>query len=484
MGEEISRTEYSEEDFQAYADQVSAELDEFRSMLDQWPFDSAHPRAGMELELNLVDPEGEPSMRAAEVLSMINDPLFVHELGKFNVELNLPPRQLGPTGLTAFYESMRSSFNDADVRASQMNARLVAIGMLPTLGEDRLVADSLVENPRFRVLNSELGRLRGGPLKLDLKGMEGLQQEFDSIAPEAACTSHQIHLQVNPSRFAAWWNASQAIAGVQLAMGANSPFVAGRRCYAESRIVVFDQATDTHFGPESGDDRPRVWFGDGWISSVLDLFEENSAHWQPILPELPEADTSDGPDPLKAMGLLNGTIYRWNRPVYDVAGGSPHLRIENRVLPAGPSSVDMVANLALYAGLARALAEQEHSVWTAESHDMAERNFIAGYTDGITAELEWPGVGKLPATRLVIEHLLGLAAAGLQSFGVDAAEITRYLGVIEQRASRGVNGASWQTDAIFARERAGESREQALRGMLGDYLTHQRSGAPVHEWEL
>ncbi|OYO02270.1 glutamate-cysteine ligase family protein [Enemella evansiae] len=484
MGEDISRTDYSDADFKAYADRVAGQREELERLLVEWPFDLAHPRAGMEVELNLVDAEQRPALVAKEVLGAINDPQFVHELGKFNIELNLPPRALGPTGLSAFYEMLRSTLNDADQRAGGLGARLAVIGMLPTLTEDDLGPDSLVENPRYTMLDSELRRRRGGPVRIQLPGTEladGI--DFATIAPEAACTSHQIHLQVAPEQFAAYWNASQAIAGVQLAMGANSPFFAGRLGYAESRIAVFDQATDDRSAQEQAEGaRPRVWFGDHWIGSPLELFDENT-DWRPLLPDLEEEQAGDGPPPLRALCLLNGTIYRWNRAVYDVAGGAPHLRIENRVLPAGPTSLDMVANLALYAGLTRALADQEHPAWSEEGYAIARDNFTAGQIHGMAAELSWPGIGTVAAATLVREQLLPLAAAGLQSYGVEAAEVSRYLGVIENRAAAGVNGATWQTAAVAARERAGEDRSRALRGMVEDYLTLQRSGLPVHEWE-
>lgn len=484
MGEDISRTDYTEADFQAYAERVAAQRDELAHLLSEWPFDLAHPRAGMEVELNLVGTGARPVKLADEVLRAINDPQFVHELGRFNLELNLPPRALGPTGLTAFFETLRSTLNDAEQRARGLDAQLAVIGILPTLSEEDLGEQALVRHPRYTMLDGELRRRRGGPVRIQLPGTEladGI--DFATIAPEAACTSHQIHLQVAPEQFSAYWNASQAIAGVQLAMGANSPFFAGRRGYAESRIAVFDQATDDRSPRERADGaRPRVWFGDRWIHSPLDLFDENTG-WRPLLPDLEEDAEAEGAPPLRALCLLNGTIYRWNRAVYDVVGGVPHLRVENRVLPAGPTSLDMIANLAFYAGLTRSLADQEHPAWAEENYAIARDNFTAGQIHGMAAELSWPGIGTVAAPVLVLEHLLPLAAAGLQSYGVAAEEVSRYLGVIEHRAAARVNGATWQTAAVTARERAGEDRPGALRGMVEDYLSLQRSGMPVHEWE-
>ncbi|GAB3710646.1 glutamate--cysteine ligase [Mariniluteicoccus flavus] len=489
MGDDIGRSDYTDEDFARFRKAAAAELEQLRTMLDEHAFDEANPRAGMELEINLVDANEEPALNNAAVLQAINDPQFVPELGLFNIEMNLPPRQLGPSGLSAFEHTIRSTFNDARSRAGSLGVRLAAIGILPTLGRGHLTSDSLSDNLRYRVMDEQMRRMRGGrPVALDISGAERLEWTVDSIAPEAACTSHQIHLQVAPSVFPAYWNASQAIAGIQLALGANSPYFLGRRLWAESRIALFDQSTDLR-SPEqkAAEDKPRVWFGERWITSMVDLFEENERHFEPILPETGEEATDaveDAVPEFSALSMLNGTVYRWNRPVYDVAGGAAHVRVENRVLPAGPTVVDMLANTAFYAGLTRALATQDHPVWRDEAYAVAERNFLAGARDGIEATIAWPGQGERPVRELVLDTLLPLAAAGLEMWGVEPDDIATYLGVIEGRATAGVNGASWQVAAVEARERAGEGRDDALRGMLRDYLALMSGNEPVHTWEV
>src|SRR5262249_56980619 len=105
--------------------------------------------------------------------------------------------------------------------------------------------------------------------------------------------------------------------------------------------------------------RPRVWFGERWITSVFDLFEENIRYFPALLPicedEDPLAALQSGSCPrLDEMTLHNGTIYRWNRPVYAAVDGKPHLRVENRVLPAGPPGAGTNAKTALYFRLVRA----------------------------------------------------------------------------------------------------------------------------------
>jgi hypothetical protein len=313
----------------------------------------------------------------------------------------------------------------------------------------------------------------------------------DSIAPEAACTSVQFHMQVPPERFAAHWNASQAVAAIQVAIGANSPFLCGRRLWDETRIALFEQATDTR--PEelkAQGVRPRVWFGERWITSVFDLFEENVRYFPPLLPILDDEDPvtvlHDGGVPsLAELRLHNGTIYRWNRPVYDILDGRPHLRVENRVLPAGPTVVDMLANAAFYFGLVRQLAEEERPIWSQLTFPAAEDNFHAAAMRGIEATVYWPKAGEVRVTDLVLSMLLSKAHMGLEKFGVAAAQRERLLGIIEQRCRTGRNGATWQTQAVWAAEHQRKlDRAAALHDMLLRYSTLQHRNEPVHTWPI
>ena len=340
------------------------------------------------------------------------------------------------------------------------------------------------------MLNDQVLQARGEDIKINIDGVEQLRLVTDSVMPEAACTSTQIHLQVEPTSFAAYWNAAQMIAGVQVAIGANSPFLFGRRLVDESRVPLFEQATDTRSDDLKAQGvRPRVWFGERWIDSVYDLFEENSRYFAPLLPVVGEEDPAAVLDAgevpeLAELQLHNGTVYRWNRPVYDAYGARPHLRVENRVLPAGPTVIDTLANVAFFAGLVRALAEVERPVWAEVDFEAAARNFHTGVRDGIGARLGWPGAGELPVRELVLRKLLPLAAEGLASWSVAPRTADRLLDVVERRCLGAVNGATWQTAAVAAREQAGEDRVSALRGMLGDYRELMAAGDPVHTWEV
>jgi hypothetical protein len=491
VGEEVERQEFTREDRARYRQKVRRCLDVFAAMLRQSRFDFERPLTGMEIELNLVDERGDPAMRNAEVLDAIADPAFQTELGQFNIEVNVAPRRLGGKGIAEFERHVRDSLNAAEEKARTVNAHMVMVGILPTLRRGHLSAASLSTNPRFALLNEQIFAARGEDLAIAVDGVERLSVTADTITPEAACTSAQLHLQVSPAQFPAYWNAAQAVAGVQVALGANSPFLYGKELWRETRIPLFEQATDTR--PEeikSQGVRPRVWFGERWITSVFDLFEENVRFFPALLPICADEDPVDvlarGDTPsLAELRLHNGTIYRWNRPIYDVVHERPHLRVENRVLPAGPTVVDMVANGAFYFGLVRMLADAERPVWSQMSFSAAEENFHAGARHGINATVFWPGLGYLPVTELVLRRLLPLAYQGLDRWGVDAGERDRLLKIIELRCLTGTNGAEWQAAMLHRMEEdANADRIEALRAVLLRYMTHMHANQPVHEWPV
>ncbi len=338
MGRDIQAIKITGEDRRRYRDKVRRSLDAFARMLRERQFDENPSMVGQEIELNLVDASGMPSMRNAEALDAIADPAWATEVGQFNLEINVPPRQLAGDAFDGLEREVRADLNAADGKARTVGSHLVMIGILPTLDEHHVNESAMSANERYRVLNEQIFAARGEDMRIAIDGPEQLLTHADSITPEAACTSVQLHTQVSPDGFARYWNAAQAIAGVQVALGANSPFLFGKRLWHETRITLFEQATDTR--PDELKEqgvRPRVWFGERWITSVFDLFEENLRYFPALLPiceeEDPLAVLDAGASPqLAEMSLHNGTVYRWNRPVYGVVNGTPHLRVENRVL--------------------------------------------------------------------------------------------------------------------------------------------------------
>ncbi|WP_432833591.1 glutamate--cysteine ligase [Dactylosporangium sp. CA-092794] len=491
MGQDVTRGVFSREDRARYRRKVRRCLDVFALMLNDFRFDSDRPMTGLEIEVNLIDPDAQPAMRNAEVLADLADPSFQTEMGQFNLEINVAPRVIEGDGLDVYEREVLASLVHADDRARKSDARLVLIGILPTLRPEHLVLANMSTDPRYRLLNDQIINARGEDITLDIRGPERLEAVSDSIAGESACTSIQFHLQVAPEDFAMYWNASQAIAGVQVAVGANSPYLFGKRLWAETRIALFEQATDTR--PEelkAQGVRPRVWFGERWITSIFDLFEENVRYFPPLLPITEDEDPvavleAGGVPHLGELRLHNGTIYRWNRPVYDIMNGRPHLRVENRVLPAGPTVVDQLANAAFYFGLVRELCEQDRPIWTQMRFSTAEENFHTAAREGLDAQVWWPERGEVGVCDLVLRELLPLAEAGLDRFGVRPATRDRLLGVIEGRCRTGRNGAAWQTETVLSlQERHRLERPTALRQMLQRYSEGLHENVPVHTWPV
>ncbi|KAA2262964.1 glutamate--cysteine ligase [Solihabitans fulvus] len=497
MGSDVSRRLFTKEDRQRYREKVQQCLDALGTMLAENRFSFDRRQMGLEIELNLVDDAMCPAMANNIVLEKIDDPSFTQELGQHNLEINVPPRPLEGDEALGLEQDLRDSLDDADAKAHDAGANLVMIGVLPTLRHEHFDARWLSNGPRYALLNDQIFAARGEEMVLDMEGLpmpgggvERLRSYAESILPEAACTSVQLHLQVEPDDFAAHWNAAQCLAGVQVALAANSPFLLGKALWHETRIPLFLQATDTRpVELKNQGVRPRVWFGERWITSIFDLFEENVRYFPGLLPETDDEDPAEvlagGSAPkLTELRLHNGTIWRWNRPVYDVVDGVPHLRVENRVLPAGPTVVDTIANAAFFYGAQRALVTQERPLWTQMSFQAAEENLYTGARHGMHAQLYWPGIGWIPPDELVLRRLLPMAHEGLRDCGVSDAARERYLGVIEQRCLARRTGSIWQRETVALLEERGADRGGALVGMLRRYMELMHTGEPVHTWPV
>ncbi|GHJ39024.1 glutamate--cysteine ligase [Streptomyces sp. TS71-3] len=496
MGEKVVAGAFDLSDPQEYREKLRQCLAVLARLLEEQRFDRPRNLMGLEIELNLAGPDGMPRMMNAQVLERIASRDFQTELAMFNLEVNIAPRRLGDRVLDRLAEELRTGLGYAHRKAKEVDAGIVMIGILPTLARQDLVSANLSDVDRYALLNDQIVAARGEDFTLDIEGVERLQCTSASIAPEAACTSVQLHLQVTPGRFASAWNAAQAVAAAQIVVGANSPFLFGHELWRESRPPLFQQSIDTR-PPElrAQGVRPRTWFGERWIDSAQDLFEENLRYFSALLPicdpEDPQRVLDEGGAPkLAELVLHNGTVYRWNRPVYGVADGVPHLRVENRVLPAGPTVIDVVANAAFYYGLVRALADESRPIWSRLPFDAAAANFDAACRFGIDAELEWPrrgrygGLARVPGVTLIRDELLPLAAAGLDAWGVEPADRDLYLGVIEERCRRRQNGASWQAATFHRALDSGLERKAALAATTHRYSELMELGEPVHTWPV
>ncbi len=523
MGDEVSAHGLGASSRRAYREKLEVCLGVLARMLQEHPgaapgdpcrFDDSPPLAGLEIELDVVDGSLAPLMANTEILELVDDGDFQAEIGRWTIELNVPPTSLAGDGLPVLEQRLRTSLERAHARAGQLGgpghgppgstgggrAGLVMVGVLPTLMPEQVRGEWRTESVRYRHLDEAILAARGEDADVLVRGVESLSTTASSIAYEAACTSTQLHRKVSPEQFGPTWNAAQLLLAPQVALGANSPFFAGRRLWDETRIELFAQSVDTRpVELRRQGVRERAYFGDAWAASVHDLFAENVAYFPALLPELsgedPVAELEAGRVPsLQELRLHGGTVWRWNRPVYDVApgpGGEPaaHLRVENRVLPAGPSVVDTLANAALFYGALRVLVDDGPDPrGTAEDDGADVAATRAGFLDcartGLAGRVAWPGRGPVEVRRLLLEHLLPMAAEGLAREGVPGPVVDRYLGVAQERAVTGITGAVWQTRAVAALEERGADRAGALHAMFERYLEGMHGGEPVHTWPL
>ena len=490
MGRDIDAIEFSREDRARYRAKVKANLQAFADLVAARRFEVGRRLLGVEMELYLTDADGNVMPINSEVLAALASEDFQTELAQFNMEFALAPKRLVGDVFRHIEDELRTSLERAHTRARAFDAQAMIIGILPTLTDFDVTEHNLSANPRYKALNDMILSARGEDIVIRIEGDETLEVTANTILFEAACTSMQLHLQVDPDDFARFWNAAQALSAPLVAVGANSPFFLGKQLHHETRIALFEQSIDTRTEELASQGvRPRVWFGEKWLrEGVFELFDENVRYFPALLPICDDEDPQEmlraGDVPhLPELTLHNGTIYRWNRPVYDVARGRPHLRIENRVLPAGPTVIDAVANTAFFYGLMSGLVSAEVPVWEQMSYEAATDNFFAAARYGLGAKLYWPRVGAdVPVTELVVRELLPLARRGLRDWKVDEGDIDHYLGIIEQRTLAERNGATWQI-ATWNELREHLDRADAARELVRRYQALSQEGAPVHSWE-
>lgn len=492
MGQEIDREDFSAEDYARYAQRLDEGLVALERVLARPTFGLGEPSIGAELEFNLVDERGDPLGRNEAVLAAADDDRLTVELNRFNLECNASPRALAGTPFRALREELEHLIGRLDAGARSEGGRIVMVGILPTLRESdfQAGADTMTDVARFRALSAGVRRLRQEKFDIRIDGDEPLEFFADDVTVEGANTGFQVHLRTEPGAFANVYNAVQIATAPVLAAAANSPTFLGHRLWRETRIALFKQSVDERHESWDAWRPPRVSLGNGWVrEGAFELFQETVALHAPLLPivsdEEPLAAVEAGGLPqLDEVRLHHGTVWRWNRGIYDPKDGG-HLRVEMRSLPAGPSVVDMLANAAFHVGLALGLQEEVDWMTTALPFKYAERNLYRAAQAGLGAMLLWPSrkppsPKPVPASSLILE-LLPVARRGLERGGVDGGEIDDALAVIEERVRRRATGAAWQLARLLHHD-ARMDRPDALRAMLADYLEHQAGGKPVHTW--
>jgi Glutamate-cysteine ligase family 2(GCS2) len=493
MGLAIDREQFDPVDYRRFEERLDECLLAMGRLLERPGFGTGPTTLGAELELFLVDSQGRALPLNQVVRAEAADPRVVLEIDRFNLELNLTPAPLQGRPFAAFASELDQALSIVRRAAAWHGGRIVMVGILPTLRAEDLELAAISDAVRYRALNNGIRRLRQEPFQVRIDGADPLELAADDVGLEGANTSFQIHLRVEPLAFAAHFNAAQLATGPVLAVAGNSPTFLGHRLWEETRVALFKQAVDDRDTVGRSSRRlSRVAFGTGWTrTGALELLEESVRLHEPVLPVLgPEhpLDRLDenGVPGLDELRLHQGTVWRWNRAIYDPAGGG-HLRVEMRALPAGPTVVDMLANAAFLVGLTLALAPDADAFIRRVAFQQAHHNFYRAGQLGLRAELAWPlgpggQVRAVPAAEL-IHRLLPVARQGLEDAGVATQEVDRLLAVIEARAACGQTGAVWQRRALAALEpRLG--RERGLAAMLERYLEHQRTGDPVHTWPV
>ena len=470
MGTEIGHTYFENDDWPEFAERLARETETLRQVVAAGKHSKSVPVGGFEIEAWLCDAGMRPAPRNAEYLECLNSELAMMELAKFNFELNNTPQPLSGDAFARFSDEMHRTCRRANRTAESMGIRALTIGILPTVEPGDFCMENMSQMKRYEALNAQIFKERfGRPVELDIAGEhEALKLSHDSVMLEAGATSFQIHTQVPFAQAHHYYNASILASAPMVAVSANSPFLFGKQLWHETRIPLFEQAVDT------GEGLSRVSFGSGFAKeNLLECFEENARAYDILLPILFDAES----EPFGHLRLHNGTIWRWNRPLIGFDGdGALHFRIEHRVMPAGPSLIDMLANAAFYYGVAAMLTETCAGGEAPCEFETAQRNFYGAARSGLGAEIVWNG-RSLPVQKLILDELLPLAETGLNVLGIDGTDAAHYLGIIEARVRSSQNGAGWQ---IGFAQRHGRD----MRKMTEAYWRHQQTGEPVHTWEI
>jgi CBS domain-containing protein len=474
----------------AFTKALLRDLRAFERMLEADRFESGVRRIGAEQEMFLVNKGWRPAPVALELLEELGDP-FTTELALYNLEANLQPKLLSGSCFSELEVELSSVLDRARGAASRSGADVVLAGILPTLLRSDVTIDSITPKERYHALNEALKKLRAGePYRLRIEGIDELYIEDDSVILESCNTSFQVHLQVGADEFADVYNVAQVVAAPAMAAAVNSPILFGRHLWDETRIALFQQAVDARSGTVHVRElSPRVRFGERWLDhSVIELFQDDIARFRVLLAIDVDEDPivvlrKGGAPKLEALQLHNSTVYRWNRPCYGVTNGTPHLRIECRLFPAGPSVIDEVSNAAFWSGFVLGAREAYGDVRERIDFAEAKANFLAAALHGLEAGFRWLDGRTVSARELILEEALPLARAGLARSGVGSDEIDRYLGVIEKRVENGMTGSRWVLKSLAGMKSAG-SRAQRLSAITAGMIARQRSGLPCHEWDI
>lgn len=493
MGEERVKLASSQgkDEMQNFVRQLLNDVEAFEFMLDNNWFEDDVKCIGAEQEMCLINKHYKPAYKAMDILQDFHPDWLTTELAKFNLELNLSPQVFEKDALSKMEAELRDYLSQVSKAAAKHDTRILLTGILPSLRKFDLSMEQLTPKPRYHALMTALKTLRGSDYELKLSGIDELNILHDSPLLEACNTSFQVHLQVAPQNFVKMYNIAQAVTGPTLALCTNSPVLFGKRLWHETRIALFAQSIDNrktkdHLRHKSA----RVNFGNQWLDkSILEIYKEDILRYRILLGAEIEKNSLEaieaGKAPkLQALQVHNGTVYRWNRPCYGISpNGKPHLRIENRVLGAGPTVLDEMANTAFWLGVMEGMADQFDDIRDHMSFDDARDNFMKGARSGMDCKFTWLNNEKIAARELTQEVLLPLARHGLKKYNINSEDIDRYLGVIEERAKRHMNGSRWMLQAYTNFQKETHS-DESLTSLTAAIYNNQTQSKPAHEWPL
>ncbi|HEY6215672.1 MAG TPA: CBS domain-containing protein [Pyrinomonadaceae bacterium] len=490
MGEHHVEQNVDERKAQEFMQALLEDLRALAFMLNDGRVERRKARIGAEQEMFLIDRDLRPAPISVDVLQRANEPRLTTEIARFNLEANLTPLDLTGNCFRRMETELQELLAITRASAHTLDADVLLSGILPTLQKSDLTLDNLTPSARYRELDRGVIRLRGGPLSIHIKGLDELNLTHDNIMMESCNTSFQIHFQSSPEEFVNHYNVAQAITAPVLAVAVNSPLLFGHRLWQETRVALFQHSTDERSRPQLARSQPtRVSFGDQWLrNSVIELFHDQISRFRPIMITQPDENPfqvlARGQTPmLSALRMHNGTVWRWNRACYGVSDGVPHLRIENRALPSGPTPVDEIANAAFFTGLMLALPQEYGDIAARMAFDDAKLNFFRAARHGLDAQFQWLGAESRSASSLILYELLPLARAGLRSAEVDDEDIEKYLGIIEERTRSAQTGARWIIKSLGTMP-DNMSKDVRQRKLTSTMLDLQKQGTPVHEWPL
>jgi CBS domain-containing protein len=491
MGEHKVEQNVDEKKAQAFMKALLEDLRALAFMLADGRVESGVTRIGAEQEMFLIDQYLRAAPVSLEVLKTAADARLTTEIARFNLEANLSPLKLENNCFSQMEQELVELIALARNSASTQNADILLAGILPTLQKSDLTLDNLTPVARYHELDRGVIQMRGGPLAIHIKGLDELHLTHDNIMMESCNTSFQVHFQSNAKEFANHYNIAQAITAPVLAVAVNSPLLFGLRLWQETRVALFQHSTDVRSRPQLARNQPtRVSFGDCWLQeSVIELFHDQITRFRPIImiseaDENPFAVLARGETPsLSALRMHNGTVWRWNRACYGVSEGVPHLRIENRALPSGPTIVDEIANAAFFTGLMVAVPHVYGEIAKRMMFDDAKSNFFRAARHGLDAHFQWVDGQSHSATSLILDELLPMAREGLTSSRVAGADIDKYLGIIEERTRSRQTGARWVIKSLSAIADSA-SKEASHRRLTSEILANQKQGQPIHCWPI